>query len=103
MDVDMVDGGEDAFQKLLAIWTDQEVVEAQRFHFENMRIVSSLGGHGGAYKRERSSSLRAVVSELSLSPHVSAAASLMPNISACQGSHLLERRRSFCAGVSQHH
>ena len=25
MDVDLVDGGDDAFQKLLAIWTDQEV------------------------------------------------------------------------------
>ena len=37
MDVDRVDGGDDAFQKLLAIWTDQEVVEAQRLNCESMK------------------------------------------------------------------
>ena len=64
MDVDIVDGGADPFQKLLAIRTDQEVVEAQRLNCEIMSAVRYLGGYGGAYKRERSSALRAVASEL---------------------------------------
>ena len=64
MDADMVDGGDDAFQKLLAIWTDQEGVEAQRLNCETMSIVISLCGHGGAFKRGFPSALRAVLSEL---------------------------------------
>ena len=48
MDVDIVDGEDDAFQKLLAIWTDLEGVEAQMLNCEILRIVRFLGGHGGA-------------------------------------------------------
>ena len=50
-----------------------------------MCIVRSLGGHGGAYKRERSSALGAVVSELYSPPLVSAAARLMPQYQCIPG------------------
>ena len=39
MDVDMVGGGDDAFQNLFAIWTDQGVVEAQRLNRDILKIV----------------------------------------------------------------
>ena len=42
MDVDMVDGGDDALQRLLAIWTDREAVEARKFHSETMNIVRNV-------------------------------------------------------------
>ena len=81
----MVDAGDDAFQNVLAIRTDQEVVEAQSLICDIMSVVRPLGGHGGAYKRDSSSALRAVVSELYSPPRVSAAAKTMPQYQCIPG------------------
>ena len=85
MEVDLVNGRDEAFDELLAVWTDSYVMEAERHNAEILCVISSLGGSAKAYKKDRSRAMKAMIGELYSPPRVTAAAKMMPQFGCTPG------------------
>ena len=79
MDCDVVHDEHDLKQLLDLHWQQNTIRLAARARYEDViSLVSSLGHDGRSYRREASQRLRAIVSEVSSAPRVTAAAKRHP-------------------------
>ena len=86
MDIDLVEENTDVdLKRMMATLRRDEKIEIEETNREIMAVLSSLGADAAKYRRERSKSIRAVVSEMFSPPRVTAATKLLPELRIIPG------------------
>ena len=86
MDIDLVEENTDVDLKhMMATLRRDEKMEFEQTNREIMAVLNSLAADTAKYRRERSKSIRAMVSEIYSPPRVTAATKLLPALRIIPG------------------
>ena len=86
MDIGLVEENDDVdIKRMMATLRRDEKIEIEETNREIMAVLNSLGADTAKYRRERSKSIRAVVSEIYSPPRVTAATKLLPELRIIPG------------------
>ena len=81
MDIDLVEENTDVDLKhIMATLRRDEKLDIEETNREIMAVLNSLGADTAEYRRERSKSIRAAVSEIYSPPRVTGATKLLPDL-----------------------
>ena len=86
MDIDLVEENTDVdLKRMMAAPRRDEKIEIEETNREIMAVLNSLGADTTKYRRERPTSIRAVLSEIYSPPRVTAATKLLPELRIIPG------------------